>query len=139
MKRYAISSILNYEGLKLPLFMHDMDEYMRCLDVIAETNHIETMQPEEAPDLLSERDGETKILDSTINAETFKKSLIIEDAEEVNELDEGREERKEVDKEMIFGETDITNAPSSNLTSRRASAEEHAHQILPNSEEVIKS
>jgi len=139
LKRYAISSILNYEGLKLPLFMHDMDEYMRCLDVIAETNHIETMQPEEAPDLLSERDGETKILDSTINAETFKKSLIIEDAEEVNELDEGREERKEVDKEMIFGETDITNAPSSNLTSRRASAEEHAHQILPNSEEVIKS
>lgn len=104
--------MLNYEGLKLPLFMHDMDEYMRCLDVIAETNHIETTEPEEAPGPGSERDGETKILDSTIDAETFKKSLIIEDAEEINELTEGREERKGIDKEMMFTEPDVTNGPS---------------------------
>lgn len=38
--REAIYSILNYEGQLLPPFMADMDEYMRCLDVIAETNHI---------------------------------------------------------------------------------------------------
>jgi len=91
--------------------MHDMDEYMRCLDVIAETNHIETIEPA-APYPLSERDGETKILDSTINAETFKKSLIIEDTEEMNELTEGREERKDVDKELMFTESEITNGCS---------------------------
>jgi len=32
----------------LPPFMYDMEEYMRCLDVIAETNHIEDATPEEA-------------------------------------------------------------------------------------------
>ena len=37
--------MLNYEGIILPAFMHDMDEYMRCLDTIAATNHIETIEP----------------------------------------------------------------------------------------------
>jgi len=27
--------------------MEDMEEYLRCLDVIAECNHIVTMEPEE--------------------------------------------------------------------------------------------
>lgn len=38
--RESIYSILNYEGQLLPTFMEDMDEYRRCLDVIAETNHV---------------------------------------------------------------------------------------------------
>ena len=62
--------------------MEDMDEYMRCLDVIAETNHIEAVEPCLTDDGSLERDGETRILDSTINAETFKKSLIIEDPDD---------------------------------------------------------
>jgi len=45
LKRDEISSILNYEELILPSFMDDMDEYMRCLDLIAETNHIESLTP----------------------------------------------------------------------------------------------
>ena len=119
--------------------MDDMGEYMRCLDVIAETNHIETIESEEAPELLSERDGEIKILDSTINSETFKKAIFIEDADKVNVLDEGREELKEVDKEMIFGQTDITNGPSTNFSSTRVSVDENCNQILPNSEEIIEN
>lgn len=57
--RDEIHSILNYEGQLLPPFMEDMDEYMRCLDVIALTNHIDeeefefeekpVRQPEEQP------------------------------------------------------------------------------------------
>jgi hypothetical protein len=43
LKREEISSILNYEGQLLPPFMADMEEYLRCLDVIAETNHIEEL------------------------------------------------------------------------------------------------
>ena len=73
--------MLNYEGLILPPFMSDMEEYMRCLDVIAETNHIEALSLCQS-DASLERDGETRILDSTLNAETFKKSLIIEDPDE---------------------------------------------------------
>ena len=34
------SEILNYEGLLLPPFLNDMDQYMQCLDIIAATNHI---------------------------------------------------------------------------------------------------
>lgn len=76
LKRDEISKMLNYEGLILPPFMNDMDEYMRCLDVIAETNHIEALSPCQSDESL-ERDGETRILDSTMNADTFKRSLII--------------------------------------------------------------
>ena len=49
--RDEIHSILNYEGQLLPPFMEDMDEYMRCLDVIALTNHIdeEEFEFEEKP------------------------------------------------------------------------------------------
>lgn len=43
--REAIQSILNYEGQLLPPFMEDMDEYHRCLDVIADTNHIHEFEP----------------------------------------------------------------------------------------------
>lgn len=38
--RESIYNILNYEGQLLPTFMEDMDEYRRCLDIIAETNHV---------------------------------------------------------------------------------------------------
>ena len=41
--------MLNYEGIMLPAFMHDMDEYMRCLDTIAATNHIQTIEPPPTP------------------------------------------------------------------------------------------
>ena len=39
-------------GLEFDLedFMEDMDEYFRCLDIIADTNHIETIEPEDAED-----------------------------------------------------------------------------------------
>lgn len=30
--------------------MEDMEEYFRCLDIIAATNHIETLEPEEVED-----------------------------------------------------------------------------------------
>ena len=73
--------MLNYDGLVLPSFMNDMDEYMRCLDLIAETNHIEALSPCPSENSL-ERDGETRILDTTMNAETFKRSLVIEDADD---------------------------------------------------------
>lgn len=39
--RDAIYTIINYEGVQYPPFMEDMDEYLRCLDVIGLTNHIE--------------------------------------------------------------------------------------------------
>ena len=53
--REDIMNILNYEGQLLPPFMADMDEYMRCLDVIAQTNHIdeEEFDFEEKPIRLS--------------------------------------------------------------------------------------
>lgn len=38
--RESIYGILNIDNPLLPPFMKDMDEYLRCLDVIAETNHI---------------------------------------------------------------------------------------------------
>ena len=47
MKREAIYGILNYENQLLPPFMEDMEEYQRCLDVIADCNHIVTMDLEE--------------------------------------------------------------------------------------------
>ena len=34
--------------------MEDMDEYHRCLDIIAECNHIETIEPENAEDKVVE-------------------------------------------------------------------------------------
>jgi len=46
LKRKEIHSILNYEGQLLPPFMSDMEEYMNCLDIIAECNHIETQEPD---------------------------------------------------------------------------------------------
>jgi len=46
--REDIFSILKYEGQLLPPFMEDMDEYLRCLDVIAATNHIETEETMES-------------------------------------------------------------------------------------------
>lgn len=38
---------INYENQMLPEFMEDMEEYQRCLDVIAETNFIEDADPED--------------------------------------------------------------------------------------------
>ena len=35
--------------------MYDMEEYMRCLDIIADCNHIGTEDPVEKPD---EKEGE---------------------------------------------------------------------------------
>jgi len=46
LKREIINRNLNYDGQLLPKFMDDMDEYMRCLDIIAETNHIEIVEDE---------------------------------------------------------------------------------------------
>ena len=48
MKREAIYSILNYENQLLPPFMIEMEEYMRCLDIIADTNHIVEVVLDEA-------------------------------------------------------------------------------------------
>jgi hypothetical protein len=45
--RPEIYQKLNYNNQLLPTFLEDIDEYMRCLDVIAETNHIELCDPEE--------------------------------------------------------------------------------------------
>lgn len=119
LKRDSISRMLNYEGLKLPSFMHDMDEYLRCLDVIAETNHIEAIYPEQLQESTSEKDGETKILDSTINAETFKNSISIEDVEDLCECDE----RVLEENDKPLNEADTTIEPSTNLSSRVASVE----------------
>ena len=46
LKREIIYSNLNYSGQLLPKFMDDMGEYMRCLDIIAETNHIQIVEEE---------------------------------------------------------------------------------------------
>jgi len=40
LKKPHIASILNKEGIVVPPCMVDMAEYMRALDIIAETNHI---------------------------------------------------------------------------------------------------
>jgi len=45
--REDIYTILTFENQLLPKFMDDMDEYLRCLDVIAETNHIIDQDPPE--------------------------------------------------------------------------------------------
>lgn len=37
---------INYENQILPEFMQDMDEYMNSLDIIAKTNFIEDVDPE---------------------------------------------------------------------------------------------
>ena len=50
MKRDEITSILNYENQLLPPFMEDMEDYMRCLDEIAVTNHIEEVESVNAHD-----------------------------------------------------------------------------------------
>ena len=132
--------MLNYEGLKLPKFMHDMDEYMRCLDVIAETNHIDALECPELTHASSEKDGETKILGSTINADTFKKSLIIEDSDEVNDLTGGKEERKEeLIGEMAATGAEVTLEPSSNFSSRMPSLCEESLLLLENNGSLVES
>jgi hypothetical protein len=40
LQRQEIYEQINFENQLLPKFMDDMEEYMRCLDVIAECNHI---------------------------------------------------------------------------------------------------
>ena len=58
--------MLNYEGQLLPPFMYDMEEYMACLDVIAECNHIETeMGPTE-----EQVEEEREVDPENINEET---------------------------------------------------------------------
>ena len=41
MKKPVIEKRIKKENILLPTFMQDMDEYMRVLDIIARTNHIE--------------------------------------------------------------------------------------------------
>jgi len=38
--------VLNKENLKLPTFVEDMEKYYAALDIIARTNHIETLPAE---------------------------------------------------------------------------------------------
>lgn len=40
LQRQEIYEQINFDNQLLPKFMDDMEEYMRCLDVIAECNHI---------------------------------------------------------------------------------------------------
>lgn len=40
-KRQVIERRIKKEGILLPKFMEDMDEYMRALDIIAKTNFID--------------------------------------------------------------------------------------------------
>jgi len=47
LQREQIYTILNFEGMLLPPFMEDMEEYHRCLDEIAKWNHIESIEEEE--------------------------------------------------------------------------------------------
>lgn len=39
--RESIYSIINFEGVQYPPFMEDMQEYLRCLEIIGQVNHIE--------------------------------------------------------------------------------------------------
>lgn len=43
MKRLSAQKKLKKEGIKIPPFMQDMDEYMRALDIIARVNHIDEL------------------------------------------------------------------------------------------------
>lgn len=56
--RPEIYSILNYEGQLLPSFMDDMEEYMRCLDEIAKTNHIDEVDEEDPAQIISDQDND---------------------------------------------------------------------------------
>ena len=49
--RDAIYSIINFDGVQYPPFMEDMQEYLRCLEVIGQCNHIEADPVEENDDL----------------------------------------------------------------------------------------
>lgn len=46
LRKPKIQKVLNKESIKLPTFVQDWDKYMAALDVIAKTNHIETLPPE---------------------------------------------------------------------------------------------
>ena len=46
LRKPKIQKLLNKDLIKLPTFMQDMDKYMAALDVIARTNHIDTLPPE---------------------------------------------------------------------------------------------
>jgi hypothetical protein len=62
----------------LPTFMEDMDEYMRCLDDIAFTNHIEDADEETCLVLpIIKKDG-----DEAIEETNEENKLQVEDVEE---------------------------------------------------------
>jgi len=46
LRKPKIQKVLNKESIKLPTFVQDMDKYMAALDIIARTNHIETLPAE---------------------------------------------------------------------------------------------
>ena len=46
MKKLSREGKLKKEQLVIPKFMENMDEYMRALDIIAETNHIDDLDNE---------------------------------------------------------------------------------------------
>ena len=46
LRKPKIQKVLNKEGLKLPTFISDMEKYHAALDIVARTNHIETLPAE---------------------------------------------------------------------------------------------
>lgn len=77
--------------------MEDMDEYMRCLDAIAATNHIEEVEPEpgEVPQApLSIPEEEKRPEEPAPVAPGLKETI---DGEEEQPADNGSEHREEGD------------------------------------------
>lgn len=77
--------------------MEDMEEYMRCLDAIAATNHIEEVEPEpgEVPQApLSIPEEEKRPEESAAVATGLKETI---EGEEENPPDVGSEHREEGD------------------------------------------
>ena len=77
--------------------MEDMDEYMRCLDAIAATNHIEEVEPEpgEVPQApLSLPEEEKRPEEPGVLAPGLKETI---DGEEEQQPDNASEHREEVD------------------------------------------
>ena len=50
------SSLLNFDGILLPPFMSDMNEYVNCLEEIAKCNHISLIEEviDEDPNIFAE-------------------------------------------------------------------------------------
>jgi hypothetical protein len=59
MKKLSEAGKLKKDQIVLPKFMENMDEYMRALDIIAKTNHIDELDSEGDFEITDNKNPET--------------------------------------------------------------------------------